>query len=317
MSGTYNTFGLIIRSDFVFEGLEETEAPDAAVDLRFVRAEGVLREQAYPVDPYFDIRPDAQYLHWQAVGAFLITGPGEVLVQPHAGVSDHLVSQAGLGLVMSLVLERHSLLCLHASAVAVEGRAAVFLGDKGAGKSTTCGAMLARGDLPISDDLVPIEAAGDGTGTQMIRPGFSSMKLYPDSAAALALTPQETDRVIHPSTSKMQKRMPVPIPQVSVPAGALFVLKRTADAERPHLDRLPPHTALQQVLRYTFMARYGETRLGRDHLVLHMKRCSALVARVPVYDLTIPADLSRLPALAEAIAETVLLPTAPKATPNG
>lgn len=330
MPRTYTAFGLIIRSDFAFDGLERVDAPDTAVDLRFLRTGGLRRDGACPadppvdppveppVDPYFDIRPETQYLYWRAIGAFAIPDPDRVLVDPHDGVCDHLVSQAALGLVMSLVLERRGLLCLHASAVAVAGRAAVFLGDKGAGKSTTCGAMLARGHLPVSDDLVPVESAADGSGAQMIRPGFALMKLFPDSAAALALGPQDSDRRIHPLTEKMQKRMPVPVPRHLVPAGALFVLRRAPGLPAPCITRLPAHAALQQVLRYTFMARYGETRLGRDHLVAHMKRCAALVARVPVHDLMIPADLDRLPALADAIAATLAPPpgSAPGSAPG-
>jgi len=202
---------------------------------------------------------------------------------------------------MSLVLERRGLLCLHASAVSVAGRAAIFLGDKGAGKSTTCATLLARGHVPITDDLVAVASGQGGTQAQMIQPGFDSMKLWPDAVEALALKPEAEDRMIHPSVKKVQKRMQVPPVVAPVPLGALFVLRREAGLDAPLAERLPPHEALQMVLRYTFMARYGETRLGRAHLADHMRRCSAVVAGAPVYRLSTPADLARLPDLAETI----------------
>jgi hypothetical protein len=296
---TYTVFGLTLRSEFVLEALTETDAPAGQVDVTVRRATGLIRDAAPPMDPFFDITPDAQYLYWSALGAFVIRDPATVEVEPHPGVSDHLVSQAFLGIVISLLLELRQILCLHASAVNVGGRAVLFLGDKGAGKSTTSGALLARGHLPITDDLVAVETAPDG-GLQ-IRPGFSRMKLWPDSIAALGLEDRDGDRLIHPGTTKIQKEMPVPIPPHPVPIGAAFVLKRAPDVPRIAALPLPAHAALQMILRYTFMARYGETRLGRDHLVRHMQRCSTLVAQVPAYDLMICEDLDQLDALTAEI----------------
>ncbi len=303
MSVFYKAFGLVIRSDFALESLEPHDATDDQADLYVIRSEGIVRDPNPPVDPFFDIRPGVQYMHWWAIGGYLIERDDTVRVEPHAGVSDHLVSQALLGLVMSIVLERHQLLCLHAGAVNVQDRAVVFLGDKGAGKSTTSGAMLARGHLPITDDLVAVENLFGEDPHPTIRPGFSCMKLWPDTLEALNLETHEDDRLIHPQTTKIQKRLPLAIPDRNVSASAAFVLRRDPDVAETHAVRLPQHEALQMVLRYTFMARYGESRLGRDHLVLHMRRCAAFVAKVPVYELRICADLGKLERLADRIAQ--------------
>lgn len=308
MQKTYGVFGLVLRSEFAFDALEQTEAADAQIDVTVRRATGLIRAGSPPVDPFFDISPEGQYLYWSALGAFVIQDEATVLVEPHPGVSDHLVSQAFLGIVISLVLELRQVLCLHASAVNVDGRAVVFLGDKGAGKSTTSGALLARGHLPITDDLVAVEPASGPDGGLMIRPGFSRMKLWPDSIAALGLDASDKDRLIHPQTSKIQKEMPIPIPPHPVPIGAAFVLKRSADVRAVEAVRLPAHTGLQMILRYTFMARYGETRLGPAHLIQHMQRCSAMVAQVPIYDLMICEDLSKLEPLTAEIVRVAALP---------
>lgn len=306
MQQTYDVFGLVIQSDFVLDALSDTElSPEESaarpVDLTVRRVTGLTRDSHPPIDPYFDITPEVQYFHWRAVGSFLIETPSSVLIEPHADVSDHLVSQALLGLVISIVLERQQLLCLHASAVNVNGHAVIFLGDKGAGKSTTSGALLAKGHLPITDDLVAVEA--DARGDLVIRPGFSRMKLWPDSIAALGMQDRDGDRLIHPEVTKIQKEMPVPIPRHNVPISAAFVLKRAEGVQQTEAQRLPAHQALQMLLRYTFMARYGETKLGRDHLIAHMKRCSAMVSNIPVYDLNICPDLGQLGHLADTIAE--------------
>lgn len=300
----YTVFGLIVASDFAFDVLE-TVVPDADADvLRVLRRDDIRPDTPPDIDPYFDIQPERQFFHWKAVGTFCIEDRDTVLIQPQDGVSNHMVSQAFLGLVISLVLERRGILCLHASAVSVNNHAAIFLGDKGAGKSTTCGALLTRGHVPITDDLVAVDGALNAPAQPIIWPGFSSMKLWPDSVEALALGEDESDRLIHPSVTKVQKRMPAPMAAEPVSMGALFVLRRSEDVTTPAVIRRPAHEALQMVLRYTFMARYGETRLGRDHLTQHLKRCGAVVATTPVYDLMVPPDLSQLAALCETIEKT-------------
>ncbi len=296
----YSVYGLTLASDFEFDMLEA--APDAgqAVDLRVIRTTGILRHESPPADRVVDLTPETQYMYWSVVGAFRITCPDLVEVEPYEGVSDYLVSQPFLGLVSALVLERQGLLCLHASAVSVAGRAAIFLGDKGAGKSTTNGALLARGHLALTDDLVAVETAPEGS-VPKVRPGFSTIKLWPDSVAALQLAADDKDRLVHPSVTKLQKPMPAPVAPAPVPMGGLFVLRRSAEVATPETRRLPPHEALQMVMRYSFLARYGETRLGPAHLAAHLRRCGAVVAQVPVHELRIPADLARLPDLSEAI----------------
>jgi len=303
----YSVFGLTLASDFEFDVLNVVAGTDQPTDLQAVRATGIIRADPAPCDPFFDITPEEQYLHWSFVGAFRISRPDLVEIEPHADVSDFQVSQAFLGLVISLVLERQGILALHASAVSVGGRAAIFLGDKGAGKSTTSGALLARGHLALTDDLVAVEIGSAGT-IPLVRPGFSTTKLWPDSLEALALGKQEGDRLVHPSATKLQKRMSAPLAPDPVPMGAVFVLDRRRDIDAPSAERLPPHQALQMVMRYTFMARYGETRLGQAHLASHLRRCSNVVTHVPVYELRIPADLARLGDLVGTIEQVISLP---------
>ena len=297
----YKAFGLKIRSEFALNVLDAIETDPNDFDVEVVAGHGIIRDPNPYLDPYFEIDTDEQYMHWRAIGAYLIKDDRRIVVETHKDISDHLVSQALLGIVMAIMLERRHLLCLHASAINTNGRAAIFLGDKGAGKSTTSGAMLAAGGSPISDDLVALEGVLNGDSPAAIRPGFSFMKIWPDTAKALSLEMEETDCLIHPHTTKIQKRMPKQIRDENVPLGAAFILERAAEATETKALRLPPHEALQMVLRNTFMARFGETKLGRQHLMLHMQRCSAIVAQTPFYALRIVDDITKLDRLTEEI----------------
>jgi hypothetical protein len=87
------------------------------------------------------------------------------------------------GAVRALVRHLQGHVTLHASAVAIEGVALVFLGDSGAGKSTLAASLCTDGaaDL-LADDLAEIEREHD---CHVVRPSESAHWLLCDSAEAL------------------------------------------------------------------------------------------------------------------------------------
>jgi hypothetical protein len=87
-----------------------------------------------------------------------------------------------LGPVLGFVIRLRGLVPLHASAVIIGGRACVFLGGAGAGKSTTAAAFASLGYPVLSDDLVPIV---DRDGEFFAHPSHPRLSVWPDSATAL------------------------------------------------------------------------------------------------------------------------------------
>jgi len=87
-----------------------------------------------------------------------------------------------LGIIMGFVLRLRGALCLHASAIAVEGRAIAFLGPECAGKSTLAAALAGRGHPVVTDDLA---ALSERDGTAIMQPGFPWLRLRPPSPEGL------------------------------------------------------------------------------------------------------------------------------------
>lgn len=74
-------------------------------------------------------------------------------------------------------------LVLHASAVAVDGRLAAFVGPGGSGKSTTALALAQLGHAIASDDgLLLLQRGQEILGV----PAYAGLRLWPDSESALA-----------------------------------------------------------------------------------------------------------------------------------
>ena len=72
--------------------------------------------------------------------------------------------------------------CLHASAVAIEGRAVAIVGPSGAGKSSTAAAFARLGYPVLSDDIVAL--TGDGQRFH-VQPAYPRVRLWPSAVTSL------------------------------------------------------------------------------------------------------------------------------------
>jgi hypothetical protein len=87
-----------------------------------------------------------------------------------------------LGPVLGILLRYRGIVCLHASSVAVDGRAVAFVGPPGAGKSTTAAALAKRGHPVLADDVTAIREVD---GKFYAYPAYPGLWLWPDSVELL------------------------------------------------------------------------------------------------------------------------------------
>jgi hypothetical protein len=108
-----------------------------------------------------------------------------------SGASQETIEHLYQNQVLPLALSCQRKLVFHGSAVVVDGGALAFLGQSGMGKSTLATAFALNGAKLITDDGLHIEQSDDGQW--QARPGHGSLRLWPDSRAALL--PPGTGRV--------------------------------------------------------------------------------------------------------------------------
>ena len=214
-------------------------------------------------------------------------------VEPSPLIEIHL-----LGTVLSYWLERRGLVTFHASAVAVDGRAAVFATTHGGGKTGLAAALLQAGHALLSDDLVPVETRD---GSFFGRPGYPQMRMWPDEATHF-LGDFEGLPFVHPELSK--RRVPVgsgglgAFHDSPLPLAAIYLLERQAPGEILEIAELSPRDALIELLRQSFSPQLVEAaglQPARFDLL------ARLVLAVPVKRLRYPSGFDRLPAVAEAV----------------
>jgi hypothetical protein len=196
-----------------------------------------------------------------------------------------------LGPVMAHFLRRRGDLCLHASAVLLDGRCIVFAGAPGAGKSTLAAAMARTGHRILAEDVCRIER---NDGSWLVQPGYPRIRLWDDAADLIRVPPVSLPLL----TPNWDKRF-LPLRDGPSPAfhdrperlAAVFVLTpRRAMPEPAQVQVLAGQQALAELAANT----YGTRLLGRDQRGTEFAALGELARAVPVRALTLDADGARL-----------------------
>jgi hypothetical protein len=203
-----------------------------------------------------------------------------------------------LGPVLGFVLRLRGVICLHASAVAVDGQAIALVGSPGAGKSTIAAAFAQCGFSVIADDVVAL--VEDGKDFQ-VQPGYPRLNLWSDSVRTLFGSEEALPRIT-PTWDKRYLALGenrFGFASKPLPLGAVYVLaSREAALEAPVIDHLSGSDALAEFVTNT----YVNYLLDRHMRSREFDLLTRLVVRIPIRRVRPPADYSAFFDLSEAIA---------------
>lgn len=229
-----------------------------------------------------------QRLYWPFLGAAEIRANRHVLLTPKKNVDCSMFALAIIGPVMALLLHQREFLTLHASCVAVTGRAVSFLGDKGAGKSTMAAALIAAGHSLVADDITAVSSEDN---CDVCRHAYPLMKL---SLASLSAYPQPDSQRVELVKSAIGDKQVIKLPLVEQPCSplsALFVLKR---GDECRLTRMTTEEAYSSIMRYSYPIRFGTDILRTKASKIFLTYAADLASRLPVFELTSASVLGRL-----------------------
>jgi len=198
---------------------------------------------------------------------------------------------------MGFVLLLRGLVCLHASAIVVDGEAIALVGPAGAGKSTTAAAFAARGFSVLAEDVVTLDDRGD---IFMVRPAYPCIRLWPASAATLygsrsALPP------LTPNWDKLYLDLTQRSGQFENEPrrlAAIYLLdERSDDPEAPFVHSLDPAGGMISLIANT----YGTKLLDKHMRAREFALLSRLSRHVPLRRVTPHADPAAIPKLCDLL----------------
>src|ERR1017187_4729028 len=183
----YTLYGLRVSAEFPIPGCARAGPEDVDVSVARI-PQNEMCSRRPPGEPLYvsptvlgvwgSLRGSLHYLF--ADGAeFVIEGGGRRVLAAwpdEVPVEDALTYL--MGPIFGGLLRLRGSVCLHASAVLVDGRAIAIAGACGAGKSTTAAWCARSGSAVLTDDILPLRSTPDGI---LAVSGYPRVNLWPDS----------------------------------------------------------------------------------------------------------------------------------------
>jgi hypothetical protein len=271
---TYTAYQLIIESEVPLGALMPSQGePDVTLTL------GYLKDSA------FHKSDGGQHFvgEVEGVGTFAVLEGCKIIVDPLPGVEDALLNTFLVGPILAVLLRQRGFLVLHASSVVVNDVAIAFIGNSGAGKSTTAQAFHRQGHTVLTDDVMVVQLDGD---RPMVRPGYPLIKLWPESATATGYSPDSLP-CIHGFSTKRSHQLTSGFGQTA------FVLQRIYLLDQGDEHRIVSLNASEACLALLRHSRATTLLTHPDFRSKNFRQCSWVAQNVSM------AQFERKPALSE------------------
>jgi hypothetical protein len=313
---TYQIYGLQVHTNLPLPGMipisdPQLSADDVYIDLAQTdRLEGILTNQVAwhsfleddgGTKPRHQVRvlPDHSYFR------FTYPDQTDIIIEKSgrrlwAYWPDSLTLEDTctylLGPILGYVLRLRGITCLHASAVAVDGRALILLAPGGGGKSTTAATFAKLGYPIVSDDVSPLYSE---SGRIIVYPGYPRLRLWPSSVEYLF----GSSDALPPLTPNWEKcfldltQKPYQFQQTALPIGGIYFLRGSKDHSSLSIENIPNSEKLVSLLTNT----YGNTLLEKAMRSEEFEMLGRVIKEVPVQNVFFPKNASLLPQLCELI----------------
>ena len=202
-----------------------------------------------------------------------------------------------LGPIMGFVMLLRGVVCLHASAIAIDNQAIALLGPAGAGKSTTAAAFSQRGFSILAEDVVTLDDRGDQF---LVRPAYPCIRLWPASVKALYGTESSLPKLT-PNWDKCYLDLterPEQFQRESLPLAAVYILgERRDDPHAPFVEPLDRAEAMMSLVANTYATKLMDKQMRAREFEL----LTRVLHRIPLRRVTAHVDPARIPELCNSI----------------
>ena len=292
----YKAFGLTIESEIeIPEFIQASGEPDVFICL------GEVPEQLF--NPHFKgVRFEASPGHFllkvDRIADFYTEGGHTITIQPHQGSEEADIRLFLLGSAFGALVHQRGMLPMHGSSVSILGKAYIFSGVSGVGKSTLAAGLMSRGYELLSDDISVVSILN--SGTPYVYAGYPGVKLWADSLVKLGMDPERFTRV-RTKLNKHHLHVQQQYHPEALQLGGVYILqtKNTEGLQMENLKGIEKFNALKNnTYRLNFIKGLGNTEA-------HFKHLSTLAAHCQVKRITRSAKSFSLDELLDSIEQDI------------
>jgi hypothetical protein len=180
----YLANGIALHSEIEFPELKEGPT-HSNVTIRFGKVPKRIDHPVYQ-GPSSQAGKDQYLLVIRNVASYFLQKEQEqytIIVEPLNAIPISEVRIFILSSMLGALCHMQGFLPLHASGVVIQGKAVLFCGKSGLGKSTLSAALYQKGNPFLTDNLAAIYLGKDGI--PMVHPSYRHFRLWKDSLEAL------------------------------------------------------------------------------------------------------------------------------------
>ncbi|MCH9755867.1 MAG: hypothetical protein K0U37_01580 [Gammaproteobacteria bacterium] len=182
----YKLFGLSVRCDVPLF-VPEYELSSGHVDVT-VRCSNQKPSVSY------ENNKDNLIFEVTDIAQFQVQAGCQITYIPYDSATEDSLRLCIMGSCMGALLQQRGLIVLHGNAITWDNQTcSIYVGDKGAGKSTTAGWYYKQGASIVADDICAITFNAEGR--PVVLPSFPQIKLWQASADLLGISTEHLKRV--------------------------------------------------------------------------------------------------------------------------
>lgn len=290
----YFANGLSIATDISFPELfviPHTATPDVSV--RFGEVPAHISEKAREQQTDIFITSTEYYLHINDIASYYAANGHEVIIEPLPDADEKSIRLFFLSNAMAAILYQRGLIPMHASAIYDEGGIVLFMGDSGAGKSTTVATLQAKGYRIFSDDIcVPVQE----DGVLKAFAAYPMMKLWKDTFEKVNIGSYDEENRVRPEMEKYHRSFAESFDIQAQPIKYIFILEKKSsfDENDSPLDReLDYGRSIQGIEAFKHLQNYAYRLPYIDAMGLkktYFELLSTLSNHIPVVLISRPDD---------------------------
>lgn len=274
----YRAFGLNVRSEIEFPELHEARGPETDIEIRLVQD----HPSAWPESTGNAWRFDMACfrLRLSGIAEYEVTQGIRILLTPSPDADPSQVRIHLLTVCMAAALMQRGRLLLHASGIVHHGRALLFAGDSGTGKSSVVAELRRRGYRFLTDDTCVIEPPRAGATKHVAHPSYPMLKLTSETLDRIADPRYNRSFRIWPGTDKFGQILREEAGTRGVEIGRIFILGY-ADGDKSDISSrlLQGNEAFLALSRHIYRREFiHESALQQAHL----QTIGSLAGSVPV-----------------------------------
>jgi len=255
------------------------------------------------------------YRHQKPVVSFLILSAGSSVFYQYADTaSPQSVQSLIRGNITKFCLQEQGHFCLHASAICIDDQVVLFIGTKGAGKSTLATYFHLRGHAIWCDDYSLLHQKDRSFSVSQ---GETSLKINPDIAVAFSIPQAQLQRVFElpedwtatPEADALTQKYYFKqgtSQAVTQPlsVAAVFFVNQRMQSPGNLITGISKKDALSVLMHEMLLPGIN----SREYLRIYFQSAMTLLETIPCYNIFAPDDIRRIHEVYDSVIETIRIP---------